>query len=82
MSLENSEVIFMKQILPKLKEVSKYLNFLKKCFTKPQFNHVKNYVGGLIALNKKTINSITKLLRFHLKAILQPFLFFHSCRQY
>jgi len=32
---------------------------LKNCFTKPQFNHVKNYVGGLIALNKKTINSIS-----------------------
>jgi|SRR3989344_1049590 len=49
----------MKQILPKLKEVNKYLSFLKNCFTKPQFNHVKNYVGGLIALNKKTINSIS-----------------------
>ena len=49
----------MKQILPKLKEVNKYLSFLKKCFTKPQFNHVKNYVGGLIALNKKTIKSIS-----------------------
>ena len=49
----------MKQILPKLKEVNKYLNFLKNCFTKPQFNHVKNYVGGLIALNKKTISSIS-----------------------
>ena len=48
----------MKQVLPKLKEVNKYLNFLKNCFTKPQFNHVKNYVGGLIALNKKTIKSI------------------------
>lgn len=49
----------MKQFLPKLKEVNKYLNFLKKCFTKPQFNHVKNYVGGLIALNKKTIKNIS-----------------------
>ena len=49
----------MKQILPKLKEVNRYLSFLKNCFTKPQFNHVKNYVGGLIALNKKTINSIS-----------------------
>ena len=49
----------MKQVLPKLKEVNKYLSFLKKCFTKPQFNHVKNYVGGLIALNKKTIKSIS-----------------------
>lgn len=49
----------MKQVLPKLKEVNKYLNFLKNCFTKPQFNHVKNYVGGLIALNKKTISSIS-----------------------
>lgn len=49
----------MKQILPKLKEVNKYLSFLKNCFTKPQFNHVKNYVGGLIALNKKTISSIS-----------------------
>ena len=27
----------MKQFLPKLKEVNKYLNFLKNCFTKPQF---------------------------------------------
>ena len=49
----------MKQILPKLKEVNKYLSFLKNCFTKPQFNHVRNYVGGLIALNKKTISSIS-----------------------
>ena len=49
----------MKQVLPKLKEVNKYLSFLKNCFTKPQFNHVKNYVGGLIALNKKTIKSIS-----------------------
>lgn len=49
----------MKQILPKLKEVNKYLSFLKNCFTKPQFNHVKNYVGGLIALNKKTIKNIS-----------------------
>ncbi len=49
----------MKQVLPKLKEVNKYLSFLKKCFTKPQFNHVKNYVGGLVALNKKTIKSIS-----------------------
>lgn len=49
----------MKQILPKLKEVNKYLSFLKNCFTKPQFNHVRNYIGGLIALNKKTINSIS-----------------------
>ena len=53
----------MKQILPKLKEVNKYLSFLKNCFTKPQFNHVKNYVGGLIALNKKTINSISNSSR-------------------
>ena len=53
----------MKQILPKLKEVNKYLSFLKNCFTKPQFNHVKNYVGGLIALNKKTIKSISNSSR-------------------
>ena len=53
----------MKQFLPKLKEVNKYLNFLKNCFTKPQFNHVKNYVGGLIALNKKTIKSISNSSR-------------------
>jgi SRSO17 transposase len=53
----------MKQVLPKLKEVNKYLNFLKNCFTKPQFNHVKNYVGGLIALNKKTIKSISNSSR-------------------
>lgn len=49
----------MKQILPKLKEVNKYLNFLKNYFTTPQFNHVKNYIGGLIALNKKTIKNIS-----------------------
>ena len=53
----------MKQILPKLKEVNKYLSFLKNCFTKPQFNHVKSYVGGLIALNKKTIKNISKSSR-------------------
>ena len=49
----------MKQVLPKLREINKYLSFLKKSFTKPQFNHVQNYVGGLIALNKKTIKSIS-----------------------
>ena len=58
MSLRNSEVIFMKQFLPKLKEISKNLNFLKKCFTKPQFNHVTKYISGLIALNKKSIKNI------------------------
>lgn len=49
----------MKQFLPKLKEVSEHLNFLKKCFSKPQFNHAVKYIGGLIALNKKTISSIS-----------------------
>ncbi|MBI3309409.1 MAG: transposase [Candidatus Melainabacteria bacterium] len=49
----------MKQILPKLKEVSKYLSFLKNCFTKPQFSHATKYISGLIALNKKTIKNIS-----------------------
>lgn len=49
----------MKQILPRLKEVNKYLNFAKKCFSIPQFSHFKKYVSGLIALNKKSISSIS-----------------------
>lgn len=48
----------MKQILPKLKEVNKYLSFLKKSFTKPQFSHLTKYISGLIALNKKSIKNI------------------------
>ncbi|MDP3788740.1 MAG: transposase [Candidatus Chromulinivorax sp.] len=48
----------MKQFLPKLKEVNKYLSFLKKSFTKPQFNHLKKYISGLITLNKKSIKNI------------------------
>jgi SRSO17 transposase len=49
----------MKQFLPKLKEVGQYLNFLKKCFSKPQFNHLTTYVNGLIVINKKSVKSIS-----------------------
>lgn len=48
----------MKQILPRLKEVNKYLNFLTKCFTIPQFSHFKKYISGLLVLNKKSIKNI------------------------
>lgn len=49
----------MKQILPKLKELNKHLSFAKKSFTKQGFRHVTNYIDGIIALNKKTIKTIS-----------------------
>jgi len=46
--------------LPKIKEISNTLNFAKKAFTKGSFRHVQSYIGGLISLNKKTVNKIAK----------------------
>lgn len=34
------------------------INFAKKCFTKPQFAHFREYIGGLIALPTKSIKYI------------------------
>src|SRR3989344_3606407 len=48
----------MKQILPKMEILDKVMNFTKKCFTKPQFTHCREYLGGLIALQHKSISSI------------------------
>lgn len=50
----------MKQILPRLKEVNKHLAFAKRSFTKCGFRHVTQYVDGLIALNKKTVQQISR----------------------
>jgi len=50
----------MKQILPELKKLNLHLSFLKKCFTKNGFRHVVQYIGGLIALNKKTVKQINE----------------------
>jgi SRSO17 transposase len=48
----------MKQILPKMELLDNVINFSKKCFSKPQFTHFREYVGGLITLQHKTISSI------------------------
>lgn len=50
----------MKQILPKLKEVNKHLNFAKMAFTKCGFRHFVQYVDGLITLNRKTARQISR----------------------
>ena len=50
----------MKQILPKLEELNKHLNFAKKAFTKGGFRHATNYIDGLIALNRKTVKKISQ----------------------
>jgi len=50
----------MKQILPELKEVNKHLNFAKHAFTKGGFRCFTQYINGLIALNRKTIKSISE----------------------
>lgn len=48
----------MKQILLKMDILDNVINFSKKCFTKPQFAHFREYVGGLIALPNKSIKRI------------------------
>lgn len=48
----------MKQILPKMELLDNVINFAKKCFSKPQFTHFREYLGGLITLQHKTISSI------------------------
>jgi hypothetical protein len=48
----------MKPILPKMEILNSAINFAKKCFTKPQFAHFRDYVGGLIALPTKSIKRI------------------------
>lgn len=48
----------MKQILLKMEILDKVISFTKKCFTKPQFVHFREYLGGLITLQNKTISGI------------------------
>jgi SRSO17 transposase len=48
----------MKAILPKIDLLDNVINFAKKCFSKPQFTHFREYLGGLITLQHKTISSI------------------------
>jgi hypothetical protein len=50
----------MIQILLKLKELNKHLNFTKNAFTKNGFRHILAYINGLVAINKKSIKSISK----------------------
>ena len=50
----------MIQILLKLQKLNSHLNFAKTSFTKSGFRHITNYINGLIAINKKTIKSISK----------------------
>ena len=50
----------MIQILPELKELNSHLKFTKIAFTKCGFRHILAYINGLIALNRKSIKSITK----------------------
>lgn len=50
----------MKQILPKLKELNKHLNFAKKAFTKGGFRHATTYINGLITINRKTVKKISQ----------------------
>ena len=50
----------MIQILPELKKLNSHLNFAKIAFTKSGFRHITAYINGLIALNRKSIRSITK----------------------
>ena len=49
----------MKPLLPKIDVLDSVINFAKKGFTKPQFSHFGEYLGGLITLQKKTIKSIS-----------------------
>src|SRR3989338_8610950 len=48
----------MKQILPKMEILDKVISFAKKCFTKPQFAHFREYLGGLIMVQHKNVSSI------------------------
>ena len=48
----------MKQILPKIEMLNSVISFSKKCFTKPQFAHFREYLGGLITLHNKTVSGI------------------------
>lgn len=48
----------MKQILPKMEILHNVINFAKNCFTKPQFGHFREYLGGLITLQNKTVSGI------------------------
>lgn len=50
----------MVQIFPKLRQLNSNLNFTKSAFTKSGFRHVTNYINGLIAVNRKTIKSISR----------------------
>lgn len=50
----------MIQILPELKKLKLHLNFTKIAFTKCGFRHITAYINGLIALNRKSIKSISK----------------------
>ncbi len=47
-------------VLPLIKEVESILKFAKKAFTRGSFRLVTQYVNGLIALAKKTVNKISE----------------------
>jgi|SRR3989304_7861650 len=49
----------MKSIHPKIDVFDGIISFAKKCFTKPQFGHFREYVGGLITLQNKSVSGIS-----------------------
>lgn len=55
----------MKPILPNLDVLDGVISFAKKCFTKPQFGHFREYLGGLITLQHKSVSSIAGASTVH-----------------
>lgn len=49
-------------ILPKIKEITNLLSFVKRAFTKGGFRHVCNYITGLIVSAKKTVKKIAEAI--------------------
>ena len=48
----------MKPILPKIEILNSVISFAKKCFNKKQLVHFRDYIGGLVTLQKKTVTGI------------------------
>lgn len=48
----------MKAILPRIDMLNSVISFAKKCFSRPQFAHFRQYVGGLITLSNKTVSGV------------------------
>lgn len=52
----------MKQLLPKTTMLLPILNIFSSCLSKPQFEHLCNYVTGLIGLANKCMRGISRAL--------------------